>query len=120
MLAGRHELARHELVALAVNRAALGMADDRIAAADVREHRRRNLAGMRPRLFGADVLAPETHAAARELAGDLGEVDERRAEDDFAGAGAGASRDQLAHEARGFRTAAVHLPVAGNERLAKF
>ena len=58
-----------ELVALGVQRAALGVADDHVAAAELGQHRRRHLAGVGARLVRRAVLrAPGDGRAGEQLA----------------------------------------------------
>ena len=65
---GRDELARDERVVFPVQGAPLGMADDDVAAADIGEHRGRDLAGMGAGFFRADVLRPEAAWRCRAAA----------------------------------------------------
>ena len=91
------------------------MPDNDEPAADIREHPGRHLAGMGAGLFGADILRAQQDRLAAQALAHVGQVDERRADDDFCRAAAGIHRDQFVHEAAGLRAAAVHLPVACDE-----
>src|SRR5437879_7477074 len=61
----RAKLARHQLIALAIQQAPLGVADDHVFAAYILEHGGRDLTGERALRVRADILATETeHRAA--------------------------------------------------------
>ena len=113
------ELRRHLRVGLAVELAPLRMADDRVAAAELREHRRRHFAGVRALRVLADVLrAPGDRgcrAAASQPARGTDRADTPRTSTVLLRSSCPASASSK--RAVG-RPAAVHLPVAGDQPAA--
>ena len=75
----RREFARHELIGLAIEGAALGMADDDACAAHVLQHRRGHLAGEGALGLRANILRPRLDARAPPARAQLRQVHERRA-----------------------------------------
>ena len=78
----RRGLVRHVRVALAVERAPLAVADDRIAAAELGQHAGRDLAGERALRLRVHVLRREGHVRAGERAREPVERGERRGDRD--------------------------------------
>ena len=109
-----------ERVALAVQRAPLGMADDDVAAAELGEHRRRDLAGERAADRGSSNPArPRRSALPCSSGGDLarGTAPARRPR--HLGAPSGADFSSASSSAALAATAAVHLPVADDQRASR-
>jgi hypothetical protein len=95
--------------------AALGMAQDGEAGARFLQHRRRDVAGMRPAVLGVAVLRTDEEAA-RPGHGEREQSEGRADRDVDAGRRPGGGGDG-AELAKG-RPAAVHLPIAGDELAA--
>ena len=103
-------------IAFAVQRAPLRVADDDVAAAELGEHRRRDLAGVGARVVARAVLRAPVDRAAVQRVGDVVQVDRRNADRDLGVA----ERRRLQRGEQRFVAggAAVHLPVADDERAA--
>ena len=116
-LEGGFEFLREERVGFMLVLAALRMAHEHPARADVMQHASRDLAriGTLHMMFG-EILRAESQATVAVFAGQLGQVDIRR-EDQHVGA-IGKILDDLAHEGVRHGTRAMHLPVSGDQLLA--
>jgi hypothetical protein len=84
---GARRAAQRAVVGLTEQGAALAVADDRPAHAELDEHRRRNLAGERPVVLPVDVLGAEDHRRAGQQHRRVGQRGEGRADHDLDGAG---------------------------------
>jgi hypothetical protein len=99
-----------------MHRAALGVADDREAAAELRQHGRGDLARVRAPLVLRAILRAPAHVAAGQRDRHLAEVREGYAHRHVARE---RTRGQDAREQFGVgRVRPVHLPVAGDQFLA--
>ena len=107
-------------VALSVIGAPLGVPYNHIAATDIEQHRRGDLAGISPRRLslGAQILRPQGDPAARQQRRRLGQIQDRRTHHHL-------SRFDLAHALQytpdprpGSGLGTVHLPVPGHQLLA--
>jgi hypothetical protein len=83
---GRRHLGAHLRVAFAMVLPALRMAEDHMAAADVLQHLRADVAGMRALRRGMAILAAERDPAAGQRRADQPEQRRRRAHQEFAAA----------------------------------
>ena len=101
-----------DLIGLAEERAALAVADDDIAHAEVGEHVGGNLAGVGAALFKVDVLRADGDAAVLERAHGGRKVDRGRAHDDVAPFGFGKDGLELFGKGLGLAGGLVHFPVA--------
>ena len=114
----RAKLARYELIALAIQQAPLGVADDHVLAAHILEHGGRDFTGEGALRVRAHILAAETeHRAAQHPAGFL-QIHERRAYHARRNRVCRAARQKLLDELRILAARPVHLPVSGNNRAA--
>ena len=111
------KLARDELVTLTVNVTPLGMPDDRHRAANVAQHRCRDLARVGALRLRADILRAEHYCRFAQQARDIGEIHKRRT-NRAVDAVESVARDDRLNEARVLRARPVHLPVSGYERSA--
>ena len=120
----RLRLGVDDRVGLAEERAAFGVAEDHILAAQINEHRRGHFAGEGAARLVVHVLAAEGDARGAFAAG---EMERRRHRFHVEGGGAEHEFDTacLAHAGRhrrgefpGLRAIEVHLPVAGDDLLA--
>ena len=109
-------LAATSLVGLAVVLAPLRMADDRVAHAEVLQHRRRLLAGEGALRLRRDVLRAQRDRRARHQRLHLRQVRRRHAHRDVARRRAHARQQGLQQRLVGSQ-AAVHLPVACDQLL---
>src|SRR4029453_794487 len=100
-------------VALAVQGAPFGMADDDVATAELGEHRRRHFAGERARRVTRAILAAPRDRAAVEQRRDVAQVRRGYADRHFGGAERGRLQRRQQRRIRG--DAGVHLPVADDE-----
>src|SRR5207247_334256 len=112
---GGAELEIDDLVGLADLLAPFGVADEHPTAAEVGEHRRRDLAGVGARGLVVTRLRPELDRAAGEHLGDGGEGGEGRADDDLHPARAPDRVADRAGEDARLRDRPVHLPVADDD-----
>ena len=112
------ELARDQLVALAVQQPPLGVADDHVLAADVLQHGRGHLAGEGALRSAQTSCAPRLSAESRSRratscrytnGGQTTQVGRRLG---------GSAGQQLLDEPRVLGARAVHLPVAGDDGAA--
>lgn len=107
------------LVGFTVQHAALGVAGQRIAAAEFLEHGARDFARVGALVVGADVLRAPGHGAAGQGRGGLRQVRKRHADADLAMAG-GIRGAQFGQQRGILGQVAVHLPVAQHEAGAVF
>jgi hypothetical protein len=110
-------------VVLGVVLAAFGVSDDDPGAAELREHRGGDLAGVGAGLVGGDVLRPvgEQEFVAVDEGLDAPDVGERRDDGhvDVVVVVAGQGEVELLHHLECLQVVEVHLPVAGDERGAR-
>ena len=119
---GGPHLRVHRGVVLVVVLAALGVPDHDVGAAELREHRARDVAGVGAGVVWGEVLCAVTdrHAVAVDQRLHAADVDEGRQHRDLDALrllGVQAER-QLLHEADRLEVVVVHLPVAGDQRPA--
>src|SRR5437879_3330734 len=112
------ELARDQLIALAIQQPPLRVPDDDVLAAHILQHRGRDLAGERPLRIRAQVLAAEARVRAAQQPSDLLQVNERRAHHAGRRRLRRKARQQLFDELRVLGARAVHLPVTGDNGAA--
>jgi hypothetical protein len=112
----RLRLGAHQVIGFAVIAAPLGMADDDVAAADVGQHGRADIAGVRALLGRVAVLRAQAHRAAGERLGHRQQQLERRADQEVARRGlVRQAGDEVAGQAASRAQQAVHLPVARDQ-----
>ena len=114
---GAH-LAVDLLVRLAHLTAALGVPEDHEAAAELDQHRRRDLTGVGAGRLVMTVLAAEHDGTEPQHLGHRRQRGERRAHDDLHAARALEAFAERAGQDARLRQRAVHLPVADDERRA--
>ena len=116
----RVDLRVHELVGVAVIRAALAVADDAVFRAEIGDHVHADLAGVRALIELGDVLRADADAP-RLFARERGEMCRRDAENDAAPVHArGQLRFQLLDERLYARGKLVHFPVSGDDDFSVF
>ena len=116
----RVDLRVHELVGVAVIRAALAVADDAVFRAEIGDHVHADLAGVRALIELGDVLRADADAP-RLFARERGEMRRRDAENDAAPVHAcGQLRFQLLDERFYARGKLVHFPVSGDDDFLYF
>lgn len=109
------------LVGFTVVRAPFRMTDDDVARADVGQHRRREVAGMRAVGGGMAVLPADLDGRADGRDGkDIGQRRRRADEEVDLAAQAGVVTLENRAEGLGGGSRAVHLPVARHERARSF
>src|SRR5262249_47349275 len=105
-------------IGLAAGVAALGMADDRVAAAGILQHLGADTAGKRPLRLAVAILGAERDRAAAERLTNRREQRRRRTDQEFAPMRlAGPGRD-IARQRDTIGAQPVHLPVAGDKPLS--
>src|SRR5699024_10208169 len=107
----------HGLVGLGEVLAALGVAHDDVLHAQVHQHVGADLAGVGAGLFKVDVLGAHVDVGALGLGHGGDQVGVGGADDHLA-AGVLDGGDQLVDQGSGLGGVLVHLPVAGDDRLA--
>src|SRR5215470_2559052 len=108
----------HGLVGFAEKLAALGMADDDVAAASVDKHIGRDFAGEGAFLFPVDVLRRDGHVGVFRGFNRSGNCCERRSDHNVTMLCARDERSKRREEHARFRLRLEHLPVAGNHTAA--
>jgi len=116
---GSAGLVGDDLVGFTVQHAALGVAGQRVAAAEFLEHGAGDFAGVGALVVRADVLRAPRHGAAGQGRRGLGQVRKRNADADLAVA-RGIRGAQLGQQRSVLSQVAVHLPVAQHEAGAVF
>ncbi len=112
-----HELAGDQLTAFMVVLTALGMADQAVPRPHVHQHGGRDLAGVGPLLVAADVLRAEGQRGALEVLDQVPQVGQRRQDHQLDPLQRQAG-GHLSHQFGGELTAAMQLPVTGDDRAA--
>ena len=111
------DLLVHDLVGLAEEGAALAVADDDIAHAQIGEHIGGHLAGVGAALFEVDVLRAHGDAAVLEGAHGGGEVRRGNAHDNVTPLRLGKQGLELLGKRLGLAGSLVHFPVACDDGL---
>jgi hypothetical protein len=106
------------MVVLACSGAALGVAEDDVAAAQVGEHGGGDLAGVGPRGLEVAILGADGHVEAGQRPDHRVQGDERGAEHRLDGPQAAQRPVDRLGQRLGLGQGGVHLPVAGDDRLA--
>src|SRR5580658_3074314 len=108
------ELARDQLITLAIQQPPFGMPDHHVFAADVLQHRRRYLAGEGAVCVRGDILSTKAEDRIRSEPARLVQIHERRTHHAYRRRCRRRLRQQLLDQPRGLAARAVHFPVTGN------
>ncbi len=111
----RHEFARYQRIILAVQGATLGVANQHVGAADIRQHRPGNFTGESAPAPRRRCPALQADAGTSQLPRHLSEIDERRKHQAGNGLVDGIRRQQCLDQGLVLAARAMHLPVASND-----
>ena len=116
---GSKELARDMLAGFVMVLTALGMTDQAKTRPHIHQHFCRHLAGVGPFLVAADILRTEGQRGVLEILDQVTQIWQRR-QDHHAHARQRQAGSHLPHQIGGELTAAMQLPVTGNNFLSHF